>query len=175
MTRDEVIAFIQEVHFGYMATVDADNTPCVRPLGIYNFYGDDVYFFTFSILPKCAEIEANPNVEVVWAKLDTQSQVRLKGKAVAVEDEEVKKRLLTLSDQRITAEGIIVIKAQSHRTQEKNREEAISRLRALILEATRVRRKRIPTRPGRAAREKRLEAKKKRSDIKKLRSKNYRE
>lgn len=87
--------------------------------------------------------------------------------------EDVKKRLLALSDQRITADGTIVIKAQSHRTQEKNREDAISRLRELILEATRVRRKRIPTRPGRAAREKRLEAKKKRSDIKKLRSKNY--
>jgi uncharacterized pyridoxamine 5'-phosphate oxidase family protein len=91
MTRDDVITFIQEIHFGYLATVDADNTPCVRPLGIYNVYGDDVYFFTFSILPKCTEIEANPNVEVVWANLDKISQVRLKGKAVVVEDEDMKK------------------------------------------------------------------------------------
>ena len=49
----------------------------------------------------------------------------------------------------------------------------MSRLRDLILEATRVRRKRIPTRPGRAARERRLGDKKKRSEIKKLRSKDF--
>ena len=89
--------------------------------------------------------------------------------------EHVKKRLLALSDQRITADGTIVIKAQSYRTQDKNREDAVSRLRDLILEATQVRRKRIPTRPGKAAKERRLDAKKKRSDVKKLRSKNYRE
>ena len=87
--------------------------------------------------------------------------------------EHLKKRLLALGDQRITSDGTIVIKAQSHRTQDKNREDAVSRLRDLILEATRVRRKRIPTRPGRAARERRLGDKKKRSEIKKLRSKDF--
>ena len=94
MTRDEVIAFIQEVHFGYLATIGADNTPSVRPLGIYNIYGDDIYFFTFSNLPKCDEIAANPNVEVVWAKLDKISQVRIKGKASVVDDEAMKKQFI---------------------------------------------------------------------------------
>jgi ribosome-associated protein len=84
--------------------------------------------------------------------------------------EAVRQRLLNRGDSRITAEGVVVIKAQNHRTQEKNRIEAVERLRQLILAATRVPRKRVPTRPGRAAKEKRLEAKKKRSDLKKLRS-----
>jgi ribosome-associated protein len=86
--------------------------------------------------------------------------------------EAVRQRLLNSGDGRITAEGVVVIKAQNHRTQEKNRAEAVERLRQLILAATRVRRKRIPTRPGRAAKERRLEGKKKRSEIKKMRSKD---
>ena len=85
----------------------------------------------------------------------------------------VKERLLQSRDQRLTSEGVIVIKAQNHRTQEKNRSEAISRLRQLIIEVTKVRRKRIPTRPGRAAKERRLESKKKQSNLKKLRSKPF--
>jgi len=65
---------------------------------------------------------------------------------------------------------MVVIKAQNHRTQDKNRAEAISRLRELIVGATRVQRRRIATRPGRAAKEKRLDSKKKRGQLKKLRS-----
>ncbi|MCW8873951.1 MAG: alternative ribosome rescue aminoacyl-tRNA hydrolase ArfB [Xanthomonadales bacterium] len=84
--------------------------------------------------------------------------------------ETVRQRLLNSGDSRITADGVVVIKAQNHRTQEKNRAEAITRLRDLVLGATRVPRKRIPTRPGRAAKQKRLEAKKKRGQLKKLRS-----
>ena len=82
----------------------------------------------------------------------------------------VRQRLLDSGDSRITADGVVVIKAQNHRTQEKNRSEAIARLRSLILGATRVRRKRIPTGPSRAAKRKRLDAKKKRGQLKKLRS-----
>jgi ribosome-associated protein len=84
----------------------------------------------------------------------------------------VRQRLLGSRDSRITAEGVVVIKAQNHRTQEKNRAEAVERLRQLILAATRVRRKRVPTRPGQAARERRLEDKKKRGEVKKLRSRD---
>ena len=87
--------------------------------------------------------------------------------------ERVKARLLASNDQRITQDGVLVIKAQNHRTQEKNRSEALERLRELVLAATRVPRKRIPTRPGRAAREKRLDAKKKRGTIKKLRRADF--
>jgi ribosome-associated protein len=83
----------------------------------------------------------------------------------------VKTRLLATSDQRITAEGIVVIKAQNHRTQEKNRTEALERLAELIRGATRARRKRIPTRPGKAAKARRVDAKKKRGALKQMRSK----
>jgi ribosome-associated protein len=83
----------------------------------------------------------------------------------------VKQRLLATNDQRITAEGVVVIKAQNHRTQEKNRNEALARLVELIGGALRVPRKRIPTRPGRAAKEKRIDSKKKRGSLKRLRGK----
>jgi ribosome-associated protein len=84
--------------------------------------------------------------------------------------EAVRQRLLNSKDSRITSGGVVVIKAQNHRTQDKNRAEAISRLRELIVGATRVQRRRIATRPGRAAKEKRLDSKKKRGQLKKLRS-----
>jgi ribosome-associated protein len=82
----------------------------------------------------------------------------------------VKTRLLKISDKRINSDGVIVIKAQNHRTQEKNRAEALSRLADLIQAALVVRRKRIPTRPGRAAKQRRLDSKKRRGALKKLRS-----
>jgi len=85
--------------------------------------------------------------------------------------EPVKRRLLAASDQRITTDGVVVIKAQNHRTQEKNRNEALARLADLIKSALRVPRKRIPTRPGRAAKERRMDSKKQRGSLKKLRAK----
>ena len=85
----------------------------------------------------------------------------------------VKRRMMRLSDRRITVDGVVIIKAQNHRTQEKNRAEALSRLAELIKSALRAPRKRIPTRPGRAAREKRLDEKKKRGSLKKTRAKPY--
>jgi ribosome-associated protein len=83
----------------------------------------------------------------------------------------VKRRLLETRDKRITAEGVVIIKAQNHRTQEKNRSEAFARLVELIKAAMRVPRKRIPTRPGRAAKERRMDSKKQRGSLKKLRAK----
>ena len=83
----------------------------------------------------------------------------------------VKQRLLATKDQRITTDGVVIIKAQNHRTQEKNRNEALARLSDLIKRALRAPRKRIPTRPGRAAKERRIDAKKKRGSLKKLRGK----
>ena len=83
----------------------------------------------------------------------------------------VKRRLLQTPDRRITADGVVVIKAQNHRTQEKNRGEALSRLADLVTGSLRPPRKRIPTKPGRAAKAKRMDAKSKRSTLKKLRQK----
>jgi ribosome-associated protein len=85
--------------------------------------------------------------------------------------EAVQQRLLLKQDQRISGDGIVIIKAQNHRSQEKNRAEALSRLAELVGGASHSPRKRIPTRPRRAAREKRLDAKKQRGSLKKLRGK----
>ncbi|MEJ2402287.1 MAG: alternative ribosome rescue aminoacyl-tRNA hydrolase ArfB [Xanthomonadales bacterium] len=85
----------------------------------------------------------------------------------------IKQRLLDSRDGRITTDGVLVIKAQTHRSQDQNRAEAIERLRAFVLAATKTRKKRVPTRPGRAAKQKRLDAKKKRGALKKLRAGDF--
>ncbi len=82
-----------------------------------------------------------------------------------------KQRLLALKDRRISAEGIIVIKAQRFRTQEKNREDALERLCELIRSVSVCRKKRIATKPTRGSQQRRLESKSKHSRQKKLRGK----
>ena len=80
--------------------------------------------------------------------------------------ETLKERLLRLNDQRITKDGVVVIKAQEYRSQEKNRDEALRRLQALIDSVAVVARKRRPTKPTRSSQKKRLESKTKRGQIK---------
>ncbi len=82
-----------------------------------------------------------------------------------------KQKLLALSDSRITKEGVIVIKAQSYRTQEKNREDALNRLKELIISAMVVVKKRRATKPTKGSRLRRLESKKKAGATKSLRGK----
>lgn len=82
-----------------------------------------------------------------------------------------KERLLALRDSRITSDGVIVIKAQQYRTQEMNREDAINRLREMILAAGVVQKKRRPTRPTRSSQVKRVDGKVKRGQTKQLRGK----
>lgn len=77
-----------------------------------------------------------------------------------------KQALCNLQDQRITKEGVIVIKAQTHRTQEKNKQEALERLEELIKQATVVRKKRRPTKPSRASQKKRMDKKTQRGKVK---------
>jgi ribosome-associated protein len=83
--------------------------------------------------------------------------------------EPVKQRLLQLRDRRMTKDGVLVIKAQTARTQEANRQEALRRLQELVQEAAKVPRKRRPTRPSLSAEKYRLEQKKHRSQIKGMR------
>lgn len=85
--------------------------------------------------------------------------------------EPVKQRLLARADARITKDGEVVIKAQTHRTQEKNRLEALDRLRVLVLAATSVPRRRVPTRPSKASVKRRVDNKKRQAGIKRLRGK----
>ena len=82
-----------------------------------------------------------------------------------------KERLLKLSDSRITSDGIIIIKAQSFRTQSMNKEDALKRLKALIIAAMVVKKARRPTKPTKSSNLKRLDSKKKTSSNKALRGK----
>ena len=82
-----------------------------------------------------------------------------------------KERLLAMRDSRITSDGVIVIKAQRYRTQEKNREDALVRLAELIRKATAVQKRRKPTKPTKASIRRRMDSKTKRGEKKKLRRK----
>lgn len=80
-----------------------------------------------------------------------------------------KEKLLELNDQRISGDGILILKAQTFRTQEKNREDAINRLVLIIKNAIKVEKKRRPTRPTRSSQKRRLDTKTKHAQNKKMR------
>ena len=82
---------------------------------------------------------------------------------------DVKERLIALAGTRMTADGVLVIDSREHRSQARNREAARERLTTLLQRAVPPPRKRRPTRPGAAAREKRLASKKQHSAVKGLR------
>jgi len=84
--------------------------------------------------------------------------------------EHVKDRLLRTGDSRVTRTGVVVIKSQNHRSLERNREEAIARLQSLVLAAAHLPKVRKATRPTRSSQRKRIESKKRRSQLKALRS-----
>ncbi len=85
--------------------------------------------------------------------------------------DDVKARLLALRDQRITDEGVVVIKAQTSRSQPQNRLEALARLQELVDSVATVPKRRRPTRPTRSSQRKRLDSKTVRGDVKKQRGK----
>ncbi|MFM2342160.1 MAG: hypothetical protein RLZZ592_1813 [Pseudomonadota bacterium] len=85
--------------------------------------------------------------------------------------EAVKARLLALGDQRISGDGVVVIKAQAHRSLPMNRAEAVDRLRTLIAEAAHVPKARRATRPTRGSQRRRVEGKLQRGQVKALRGK----
>jgi ribosome-associated protein len=82
-----------------------------------------------------------------------------------------KERLLSLSDQRISSDGVVVIKAQRHRSQDRNREDALARLQDLVRQAGVTQRKRRPTKPSRSSQKKRMDSKTRRGRVKSLRNK----
>ncbi|MES9930240.1 MAG: alternative ribosome rescue aminoacyl-tRNA hydrolase ArfB [Candidatus Thiodiazotropha sp. 6PDIVS] len=85
--------------------------------------------------------------------------------------EQIKQRLLKLSDNRISRDGIVVIKAQRYRDQDKNRHDALQRLRSMVNLAVATQKKRKPTRPTKSSVRRRLDAKKRRAQQKTLRRK----
>ncbi|OKY27566.1 alternative ribosome rescue aminoacyl-tRNA hydrolase ArfB [Thalassotalea sp. PP2-459] len=82
-----------------------------------------------------------------------------------------KERLLKVSDSRITSDGVVIIKSQSHRTQDMNKQEALERLKELILSAMVVQKKRRPTKPTKSSQRKRMDSKTKKGATKSLRGK----
>ncbi len=82
-----------------------------------------------------------------------------------------KEKLKLLADRRISSDGIIILKAQRFRSQDKNREDALARLATLISSAGLSPKKRLATKPSRSAKKKRLEGKTKRGELKTLRGK----
>jgi ribosome-associated protein len=83
----------------------------------------------------------------------------------------IKERLLAQSDSRITRDGVVVIKAQAHRSQDQNRDDAMRRLQEMVEAVATPQRIRRPTRPTRSSQRKRLEVKSSRGQVKALRGK----
>ena len=102
-------------------------------------------------------------------KVATAVQLRFDARRSPSLPNDVAIRLMKLAGSRLTNDGVIVITAQRHRTQERNREDALARLVEMIREATVVQKPRRPTKPTHASRRKRLEEKSKRGEVKRLR------
>jgi ribosome-associated protein len=102
-------------------------------------------------------------------KLATAVQLRFDVRHSPSLPDDVRARLERLAGSRLTRDGVLVIAAQRHRTQTRNRDDALERLVALIREAAVAPLKRRPTRPTKASRERRIEGKKRRAGIKRLR------
>lgn len=106
-------------------------------------------------------------------KLSSAVQLRFDVAASSL-PEDLKQRLLALRDHRITEDGVVLIKAQSHRSQELNRQDAMRRLEDLVNSVARPPRKRRPTKPTLASRRRRLEGKAERAQVKAARARVHR-
>ena len=104
-------------------------------------------------------------------KVATAIHLRFDARHSSSIPESVKSRLLNISDHRITDDGVIIIKSQAYRTQDRNRQAALSRLAELISGALREPKRRIRTRPSKRAKQKRLDAKSRRGALKRSRQK----
>ncbi len=102
-------------------------------------------------------------------KVSTSVQLRFDIRASAALPQDVKERLIKLAGVRVTEDGILIIEAKRHRTQEQNRLDAVQRLTAWIQKALVKPKLRKPTRPGTAVRAARIGSKKKRGELKRLR------
>lgn len=103
-------------------------------------------------------------------KVSTAIHLRFDIKASSLPDA-YKEKLLDLRDHRISKDGVIVIKAQRFRSQDKNREDALSRLQTLIKSVTVARKKRKPTKPSKGSQLRRVDSKTRRGKLKGLRGK----
>lgn len=104
-------------------------------------------------------------------KVATAVQLRFDVIASLSLPEDVKQRLIKIAGNKITSDGILIIDSRKYRTQNRNREEALNRLIAMITKATVKPKKRIKTKPSRASKERRMKDKKHRGKVKSLRKK----
>jgi ribosome-associated protein len=102
-------------------------------------------------------------------KVETAAQLRFDVTRSASLDEAMKRRLQRLAGSRLTKEGVLVIFAQTHRSREQNRRDALARLLALIAAAAAAPKARVKTRPSLASRARRVESKVRRGETKRLR------
>ena len=102
-------------------------------------------------------------------KVSTAVQLRFDVKNSSSLPDGVRRRLIRLAGSRMTKDGILVIRAERHRTREQNRQDAVSRLVDLIIAATKVPKYRVKTKPTAASRLKRLESKQRRGQLKRRR------
>jgi ribosome-associated protein len=103
-------------------------------------------------------------------KVSSAVHLRFDVRASSLPDH-LKERLLAMNDQRLTRDGVVVIKVQTHRSQEKNKEEALQRLQDMVASIAVLPRTRRPTKPTRSSQKKRLEKKTIRGQIKAMRGK----
>lgn len=103
-------------------------------------------------------------------KASTAIQLQFDSKSSSLPDD-VKERLKQLRDKRISSTGIITITARRYRSQEKNRQDALERLRGIVQKAMYKQKKRIRTKPSKSSKEKRLGEKTQRGKLKKMRGK----
>lgn len=139
-----------------------------------NISNSDLHISTQVAIPS-PEIEITPirsqgaggqNVN----KVSTAVHLRFDIKASSL-PEAYKGKLLALNDHHISKDGLIIIKAQCYRSQGKNREDALDRLKSVLKRVTLTRKKRVATKPSKQIQEKRLHGKSKRGQMKKLRGK----
>jgi ribosome-associated protein len=106
-------------------------------------------------------------------KVSTAVELRFDVRASAALSESVKLRLMRLAGSRMTKDGVLVIQAGAHRTQDMNRKDARERLVEMIKEAAIPPKPRIKTKPTRASKERRVDTKKKRATVKKMRKADF--
>ena len=126
---------------------------------------------SITVLPEEVELTAvrsqgagGQNVNKVASAIHLRFDVRASSLPEAI-----KARLLALDDRRLSRDGVLVIKAQRFRNQEQNRDDALARLNELVAAASHVPRFRVPTKPSKGSRRKRLDDKKQRGTTKSLR------
>ncbi len=148
----------------------------VREPTLHIWYGESMIQITPRIALHPEEIEehfiraSGPGGQNV-NKVATAVQLRFDMANSPSLPDDVKQRLAVLAGQRLTKDGVIVITAQSHRLQERNRQDALARLVDLIRRATRRPRPRIPTRPTLGSKKRRLESKSRHGRTKAMRGK----